>query len=64
MLWSELAVDDVHPNDRGHEIIRNLVVDFLEKIYDGENLPAPLTQNRYEQAGMYPFTPMGILIGS
>ena len=59
MLWSELAVDDVHPNDRGHKIIRNLVVDFLEKIYDGENLPAPLTQNRYEQAGMYPFTPMG-----
>lgn len=56
MVWSELAVDEVHPNDRGHRIIRNLIVDFLEKVCEGEELPEPLTQNRYEQAGLYPFT--------
>lgn len=56
MVWSELSADDVHPNDKGHQIISNLVTHFLEEIYEEDCLPAPLTANRYEQATMYPLT--------
>lgn len=56
MVWSEISSDEVHPNDRGHQIISNLVTHFLEEIFNEKTLPVPLTQNKYEQACIYPFT--------
>lgn len=31
--WSDLLSDEVHPNDDGHQIICDLLTDFLEEIY-------------------------------
>lgn len=33
LKWSDLLTDEVHPNDDGHEIISELLVNFLEDIY-------------------------------
>lgn len=44
MVWSEISSDEVHPNDRGHQIISNLVTHFLEEIFNEKTLPVPLTQ--------------------
>lgn len=34
LKWTDLLTDEVHPNDDGHEIISNLLIDFLEQIYN------------------------------
>lgn len=51
--WQEIAVDNVHPNDKGHEIITQLLKDLFEvamrqenKIYHAE-LPEVLFSDRY-----------------
>ena len=31
--WSDLLTDEVHPNDDGHQIICDLLEDFLEEVY-------------------------------
>lgn len=58
----DVTKDDLHPNNEGHEIIRNMIVNALEEIYenrqDGEELPskelpASLTKNAYEKAIRY-----------
>lgn len=33
LKWGTLLTDEVHPNDDGHEIIANLLINFLEKVY-------------------------------
>lgn len=61
---SDLTPDGLHPNDRGHAMLADEVVRFLEdayrcfserKLFSGGrstsvNLPSPLTANRYERA--------------
>lgn len=60
--WSEYAGDQVHPNDRGHEIMAGRVIALLEEQFDAEDtadhrpldetctLPLPLSSNRFETA--------------
>lgn len=36
LKWEDVASDEVHPNDKGHEIISELLINLLEDI-DGEN---------------------------
>ncbi len=33
LKWSEVATDEVHPNDYGHFIISQLLINFMENIY-------------------------------
>lgn len=54
----EISPDGLHPNDLGHRLVADTVIDCLEKIYsrlsdeDPElgTLPLPLTENRYEKS--------------
>lgn len=55
LLNREITPDDLHPNDRGHELVASVVTHFLETIRDGKEeaipapvIPAPLTANEYE----------------
>lgn len=32
--WTDISPDDIHPNDRGHEIAGGLVCAYLDKVYD------------------------------
>lgn len=32
--WADISPDDIHPNDRGHEIAGGLVCAYLDKIYN------------------------------
>ena len=34
LKWSEVATDEVHPNDYGHFIISELLINFMENIYN------------------------------
>ena len=34
LKWSEVGSDEVHPNDYGHFIISELLIDFMKKIYN------------------------------
>lgn len=33
LKWSDLLTDEVHPNDDGHKIIAELLINFLEDVY-------------------------------
>ena len=52
----EITEDDLHPNDKGHELVASVITYALDKIRmaqtDDEEpeFPAPLTQNCYEKA--------------
>lgn len=54
----DVTEDDLHPNDKGHAMIAEVLTYYLDKV-DGEKeinesamktLPAPLTQNAYEHS--------------
>lgn len=61
----EITPDDLHPNDAGHQLIAEVITDFLERVYnelDKEEepsgfaktgLPSPLTENAYENSIRY-----------
>lgn len=56
----DITPDDLHPNDAGHELVAEVIIHLLEKIYqDMENpeerpvFPTPVTDNRYEYARRY-----------
>ena len=56
----EITMDDLHPNDKGHELVASVITHFLEKVYAQMNEPeemtapqAPLTVNSYEQSIRY-----------
>ena len=38
LKWSEVASDEVHPNDKGHEIISELLINLLESIDKDEDI--------------------------
>ncbi|MCR5584085.1 MAG: SGNH/GDSL hydrolase family protein [Lachnospiraceae bacterium] len=52
--------DDLHPNDKGHELVSRLLLDFINAVADGEidsacqneagRLQRPITENCYENA--------------
>lgn len=57
----EITPDHLHPNDKGHKIISEIITGFLELVYEDRNnietlpiLPqAPLTKNQYENSICY-----------
>lgn len=56
----QITPDDLHPNDAGHALVAQAVCHMLEKIrtsackdVDDAPLPAPITENRYEQSTRY-----------
>lgn len=57
----EITPDDLHPNDRGHELVAQVITCFLQKIYEdieqneeGEKeLPKPFTPNGFENSTRY-----------
>ena len=65
IMRRDITPDDLHPNDRGHELVAHVIISFLESVYDdlgrdeepsyfdnGE-LPAPITANEYEYSQRY-----------
>lgn len=54
----EITPDDLHPNDKGHELVASVITWFLEKVWkerEAEHdtafeMPAPLTMNQYENS--------------
>ncbi len=71
LLMEEITPDGLHPNDKGHAMLTQVITGFLEGVYKeyaesggemtlrggirecditSEQLPAPLTLNRYETA--------------
>ncbi len=52
----DITPDDLHPNDKGHEMVASVITYGLEKIRSGGapgNLPAPITANAYEDSVRY-----------
>lgn len=60
----ELSPDGLHPNDAGHELVAEVIIHFLERVYDEtpfgktlliekELLPEPITANAYENSVCY-----------
>lgn len=57
----EITPDDLHPNDNGHELVADIVIHFLEKVYQDleqeeapvTNLVAPITRNTYQNSIRY-----------
>ncbi len=56
----EITPDDLHPNDRGHEMVAQTICYFLEKILCASaldeapgQLPQPLTDNQYQESIRY-----------
>lgn len=56
----EITPDDLHPNDRGHEMVAQVITYFLEWIFHASKLdnapaqlPQPLTENRYQGSIRY-----------
>lgn len=61
---SDISQDGLHPNDRGHMLVSAEIIKVLEQIRqqaesetdeekDEEKLPAPMTDNAYENAVLY-----------
>lgn len=57
----EITSDDLHPNDKGHELVASVITHFLDKVL-GEidspeepapELAAPITPNTYEDSTRY-----------
>ncbi len=59
MTNRDITPDDLHPNDRGHELVAQVICYLLEKIRKAPReqgrgvLPGPLTPNRYEGSVRY-----------
>lgn len=63
----DITQDDLHPNDKGHQMMAEVICDFLEKVYadletpeEPVKLPNPVTENGYEASVRYQntnFTP-------
>lgn len=57
----EITPDNLHPNDVGHKLMADVIIHFLELVYnnishDRENeydMPAPITANAYEHSTRY-----------
>ena len=56
----EITPDDLHPNDRGHELLASVITNFLDKVLkeidDKEpafGLACPMTANTYENSVRY-----------
>lgn len=57
----EITEDDLHPNDKGHELVADVIIYFLEKVLADldqteepeQELPKPFTKNRYEHSVRY-----------
>ena len=61
----EITPDDLHPNDEGHKLVAQVIITFLEQVYEdmeteempsdfgGNVLPAPITANAYENSVRY-----------
>jgi len=56
----EITPDDLHPNDYGHRLVAEGICCLLDKIHRApweapldQELPPPLTQNRYEDSRRY-----------
>ncbi len=57
--WADISPDDIHPNDKGHEIIGEILYEFLDEVYvQSENYSgtpsefdsAPVTKDFYSEA--------------
>lgn len=56
ILNRDITEDDLHPNDRGHELVASVITYFLDRIMEDmdqpeeeeQDFPEPLTKNRYE----------------
>ncbi|NLL76674.1 MAG: SGNH/GDSL hydrolase family protein [Clostridiales bacterium] len=58
-----ITPDDLHPNDAGHELVAQTVIEFLEEVYTecsevevlfgNGRVPEPITANRYEHSLRY-----------
>lgn len=54
----DITPDDLHPNDKGHELVASVITWFLEKLWEKRDIiqddvfeiPQPLTRNRYENS--------------
>ena len=54
----EITPDDLHPNDKGHELVASVITCFLEKVWrewevdcdTAFEMPASLTMNQYENS--------------
>lgn len=63
IIWEDIAVDYVHPNDRGHMIIASLICDYLDtvlknldSITDQEMpLPEPMFSEKYMEARIFDY---------
>lgn len=60
MANRDITPDDLHPNDRGHELVAKVICHLLESVRRAPweeplpaELPAPLTPNRYEGSRRY-----------
>lgn len=61
LKWSELAPDDVHPNDNGHAMTADLIIHYLNDVLEkvdaiaapDYSLPSPITANGYERSAIY-----------
>lgn len=61
----EITPDDLHPNDKGHELVASVITYYLEKMLKSveagetvgltkeETMPNPLTKNAYETSVRY-----------
>lgn len=56
----DITPDDLHPNDAGHELVSEVIIHLLEKIYmdlnqpeKGIDMPLPITANQYEFSKRY-----------
>ncbi len=56
----DITEDDLHPNDKGHELVAEVICHFLKKVLehadDSEEavpMPGPLTENSYEHSVRY-----------
>lgn len=59
----DITPDDLHPNDKGHQLVSAVIIDFLRKTLEeaddleeavgAELLPSPVTRNPYENSIRY-----------
>lgn len=60
MANRDITPDDLHPNDAGHELVAQVIIHLLEKIWSSPreaglagDIPRPVTENRYEGSRRY-----------
>lgn len=60
----DITPDNLHPNDMGHKLVAEVIIDFLERVFGdmdaeepdafgGKGLPVPVTANAYEDSRRY-----------